>query len=265
LSDSRLASNLVIPEAYSLPWEDDLSASPSSSDWEASDSGVVDFVDLPMLKVTLAKVVRGSPQAKSAWNSSPAKSLIRWGFLGLRVAPPMVLDDVLLTPATALIRRGFLGSCRVPLALLAVKGFVSLSDGAAELGRSLSQPVSSTSFASKSQLGYSWRVKEKVAKQLNKNKEMLAEVVVVNPGEGVEGYSKEGLSGMNVAPVVGMFWGRDDKKLLDLLSARDRREWKAKGMRELKNLDCSISLVKCQRRRGVVGSKNAFSFPPEVH
>jgi hypothetical protein len=42
-------------------------------------------------------------------------------------------------------------------------------------------------------------------------------------------------------------------------------------MRELKNLDCSISPVKCQRRRagpgggGGVGSKNAFSFPPEVH
>jgi hypothetical protein len=50
------------------------------------------------------------------------------------------------------------------------------------------------SFVSKSQLGYSRRVKEKVAKQLNKNKEMLAEVVVVNPGEGVEGYSKEVLS-----------------------------------------------------------------------
>jgi hypothetical protein len=67
---------------------------------------------------------------------------------------------------------------------------------------------------------------------------------------------------MNVALVVGMSWGGDDKKLLDLLSTRDR---KAKGMRELKNLDCSISPVKCQCRRGVVGSKNAFSFPPEVH
>jgi hypothetical protein len=66
----------------------------------------------------------------------------------------------------------------------------------------------------------------------------------------VEGYSKEVLNVMNVPLVVGMSWGGDDKKLLDLLSARDRREWKAKGMRELKNLDCSISLVKCQRRRG---------------
>jgi hypothetical protein len=36
-------------------------------------------------------------------------------------------------------------------------------------------------------------------------------------------------------------------------------------MRKLKNLDCSISPVKRQRRRGGVGSKNAFSFSLEVH
>ena len=62
--------------------------------------------------------------------------------------------------------------------------------------------------------------------------------------------------------MVGMTWGGDEKKMLDLLSARER---KAKGMRELKNLDCSISLVKSQRRRGRVGLKNAITFPPEVH
>jgi hypothetical protein len=117
----------------------------------------------------------------------------------------------------------------------------------------------------KSQLVYSWRVKEKVAKQLNKNKELLAKVVVDNLGEGVEGYSKEVLDMMNVAPVVGMSWGGDDKKLLDLFSIMDKGEQEAKGTRELKNLDYSISPVKHQPRRGVVGSKNAFSFPPKVH
>jgi hypothetical protein len=122
-----------------------------------------------------------------------------------------------------------------------VKGATSLSEGAADLGRSLSQPVSSNSPVSKSQLGYFRRVKEKVAKQLIKNKEMLAEVVAVIPGEGVEEYSKEVHNVMNVASVVGMTWGGDENKMLDLLSAR---EWKAKGMRELKNLDCSISPVK---------------------
>ena len=45
----------------------------------------------------------------------------------------------------------------------------------------------------------------------------------------------------------------------------DKREPKVKGMRELKNLECSISPVKGQCRRGDYGSKNEFSFPPEVH
>jgi hypothetical protein len=68
---------------------------------------------------------------------------------------------------------------------------------------------------------------------------------------------------MGVASVVGMTWGGDDNKLLDLLSARER---KAKGMRELKNLDCHMSPVKSQRRWGWgVGAKNDYSFPPEVH
>jgi hypothetical protein len=61
-------------------------------------------------------------------------------------------------------------------------------------------------------------------------------------------------------------------KLRDLFSVIDKREPKVeapvpkvKGMMELKNLDCSISPVKGQQRRGWLGSKNAFSFPPEVH
>jgi hypothetical protein len=50
-------------------------------------------------------------------------------------------------------------------------------------------------------LGYFWRVKKKVAKQLHKNKELLAEVVVETP---VEGYSKGVLDVMNLASVVGL-------------------------------------------------------------
>ena len=68
-----------------------------------------------------------------------------------------------------------------------------------------------------------------------------------------------------------MSWGGEDKKLLDLFSAFDKREPfvdgsapKVKEMRELKNLDCIISPMKCQSRRGCSGSKYAFSFPPEV-
>jgi hypothetical protein len=143
-----------------------------------------------------------------------------------------------------------------------VKGATSLPNGVAALGRSLSHPVASSYAVSKFELGYFRRVKDKVAKQLSKNKEILAETLVVKPGEGVEGCSKEVHSVMNVASVVGMTWGGDDNKLLDLLSTRER---KAKGMRELKNLDCSMSPVKSQCRRGGVGSKFAYSFPPEVH
>jgi hypothetical protein len=138
-------------------------------------------------------------------------------------------------------------------------------DRAAELGRGLSQSLPTTSPVSKSQRGYAKRVKEKVAKQLNKNKELLAESLVDVPVVGEEGYSNKVLGAMNLAPVVGMTWGGDDKKLLDLFSAMENKESKVKGLRELKSLDCTISPVKCQRRRGVVGSKNALSFPPEIH
>jgi hypothetical protein len=151
---------------------------------------VVVYVDLPGSEETLAKAARGSSHAKSARISSPAKSLIRHGFLGLRAAPPTVSNDAL--------------SALTSPALPVVKGDSSLLDGVIDLGRSLCQPVASTYTVSKCQLGYFWRVKEKVAKQLIKNKEMLAKIVVVNPGEGVEGYSKEVHSVMDVASVVGM-------------------------------------------------------------
>ena len=206
------------------------------------DSGVPVFVDLVGEEKTLALV---SSQTKSDRKSSPVKSLIKRGFFGPRAAsPPTVVADVLLDMECELIRRG------------------SLFVGVADLDRSLSQLVSSTFVISKSQLGNFQRVKDKVAKQLNKNKEMLAKVVIDNPEEGAEEYSKEVHRTMKMASVVGMTWGGDDKKMLDLLSARER---KAKGMRELKNLDCSVSPVKSQRSRGRVGSKYAITFPPEVH
>jgi hypothetical protein len=97
---------------------------------------------------------------------------------------------------------------------------------------------------------------------LVKNKEMLAEVVIDTTEEGVKEYSKEVYNLMKMASVVGMTWGGDDTKMLDMFSARER---KAKGMRELKNLNCSVSPVKSQRRRGRVGAKNDISFPPEIH
>jgi hypothetical protein len=67
---------------------------------------------------------------------------------------------------------------------------------------------------------------------------------------------------LNLAPVLGLSWGGEDKKLRDLVEATVP---KVKGMKELKNLDCAISLVKGKRRWGWLGSKNAFLFPSEVH
>ena len=139
--------------------------------------------------------------------------------------------------------------------------------GAVEQG--LNPPIS------KSQLVYSRRVKDEVDKQLLKNKDLLAEVVADIP---VEGYSKEVIDTMNFALVVGLYWGGDDKRMLNLLSSIEMEKGelaapKVKGKRELKNLDYSLnfeasgrrsSQAKCQRRQGFLGSKNAFSFSPEV-
>jgi hypothetical protein len=46
--------------------------------------------------------------------------------------------------------------------------------------------------------------------------------------------------------------------MLNLLSTRKR---KTKGTREHKNLDCPMSPVKSQHRRGVLGLKSIIPFP----
>jgi hypothetical protein len=141
-----------------------------------------------------------------------------------------------------------------------------LSLGVAEVG--LNPTVS------KSEVVYARRVKKEISKQLFKNKEILAKVAADIP---VEGFS-EVISTMNFAPVVGLSWGGDDKRMLNLLSKieKEKRELaapKVKGKREFKNLECSFNVeasgqrssqAKCQRRWGFLGSKNAYSFPPEV-
>jgi hypothetical protein len=262
LSDPRLASDPIILEAFTLPWEDD---SPDS-EGEDSDFGVadpdielileVDFgvadPDIELIsEVCSAKDVRDPPQDKTARIPSPALGLIKRGFLGPRAAHPA---PVKVDKKPAQVRSDSLS-----------QPVVEGSDSEAVLGRGISQPSHVNSSVSKSQRGYAQRVKEKVAKQSNKNKELLAEIVVDVPVVGEEGYSKRVLEAMKCAPVVGMTWGGDDKKLLDTFSAMENKEPKVKGLRELKNLDCSLSPVKSQHRRGVGGSKYARSFPPEIH
>jgi hypothetical protein len=255
MSDSKL-----LKEAFALPWEVDVPASPSCKDRKVSSSGV-----------EINQVVRPS---------APAKSLIWHRFFGPRAVspPPVVLKEVLpvLKGKDPTME---IGSCSVPTTSVPVIPLMispslpedkqgvqsavatvlpssqvcSSSDGTA-----VTKPIPINSFVSLSQLWYTRRVKEKVAKQLNKNKELIAEAVGVFPVVGEDQVADT----LNLAPVLGLSWGGEDKKLRDLVEATVP---KVKGMRELKNLDYDISPVKGKRRRGWLGSKNAFSFPLEVH
>jgi hypothetical protein len=254
LSDSE-----IIKEAFALPWEVDVPASQSCREKEVSSSGA-----------EINQVVRPS---------APARSLLRRGFLGPRaVSPsPVVLKEVLLVikgkePASED------GSCAVssfsvpvlPTVILpsmqedkqgvqsTVAAVLPLAQRCpSSVGTDMTKPIPINSFGS-SQWWYTRRVKEKLAKQLNKNKELIAEAVGVNHVVREDRVA----DALNLAPVLGLSWGDEDKKFQDLVEATVP---KVKGMRELKNLDCAISPVKGKRRRGWSGSKNAFSFPPEVH
>jgi hypothetical protein len=54
-------------------------------------------------------------------------------------------------------------------------------------------------------------VKDKIVKQLLKNKELTAEVVAETSVEGVEGYSKVVLDAVKFTPIVGLSCGGDEK------------------------------------------------------
>jgi hypothetical protein len=149
-------------------------------------------------------------------------------------------------PKNSMIRRGFFGpssaSPKIP----------SLTQNLSEDSMSLAQLA-------------------KVAKQLQNNKELLAESVGVSQ-VGTKGYSKTVLDSMKFALVVGLTWGDEDNKMLEMFSDYEKRKHsaevstpKVKGLRELKNLDCTLSSVKCQRRRGFSGLDDDSSFPSEVH
>jgi hypothetical protein len=80
-------------------------------------------------------------------------------------------------------------------------------------------------------------VKEKVAKQLNKNKVLISEAMGAILVVGEDRVA----NALNLALVLGLSWGGEDKKLRDLVEASVP---KVKGMRELKNMDCTISPAK---------------------
>jgi hypothetical protein len=103
---------------------------------------------------------------KADKNPASVKGLIRWGSLGSNFVFPSLS-----------VLSSFLGSKVDIVESLVCSTVLTSSLGAIEIGRSLSQPFPRMSevgtpiysSVSKSQLGYSRRVKEKVAKQLHKN------------------------------------------------------------------------------------------------
>jgi hypothetical protein len=229
-----------LKEVFAVPWEVDEPVCPPCRDNEVTSSG-----------------------AEDNQVAAPAKSLIRRGFFGPRAASP---PSVVLKEASP-VHKGKdpileVGSSSVAAVLpnnssgegpTTSSGF-AVKETRGESGTS----ISTNSSVSLSQLWYTRRVKEKVAKQLNKNKVLIAEAVGVMPVIGEDRVA----NALNLAPVLGLSWEGEDKKLRDLVEATVP---KVKGMRELKNLDCTISPVKGKQRQGWSGSKNAFSFPPEVH
>jgi hypothetical protein len=245
MSDSEL-----IKEAFALPWEVDEPASPSCKDKEASSSGDEGGTQL----------VR--PPA-------PMKSLLRRGFLGPRnVSPhPVVLKEVLPVFKTSDISTedeasSISGLVIFPSLLEDKQGVHSTATivlPSSKVCASSNRTVVTEPNPINSSISwYNWRVKGKVANQLNKNKELIAEAVGILPVGGGDRAS----DALNLAPVLGLSWKGEDKKLQDIIEATVP---KVKGMRELKNLDCNISPVKDKWRQGWSGSKNARSFPPEVH
>jgi hypothetical protein len=93
-------------------------------------------------------------------------------------------------------------------------------------------PIYST--VSRSQIGYAWRVKEKINKQLQKNEDLFAKVVI----ETAENYSNVVLDAMKFTSTVGLSCGEgsDEKSLLNIEEEREPYTTKVKGKRELKNL-----------------------------
>jgi hypothetical protein len=133
------------------------------------DDSSLGAVELCRVKeASLVRVVESlsvSP-VKADKNPTLAKGLIRWGSLGSNSVFPSLS-----------VLSSFPGS-KVNIVESLVCSTASTSSlGAVELGKSLSQPFPHMleggtpfySFVSKSQLGHSRRVKEKVAKQLHKN------------------------------------------------------------------------------------------------
>jgi hypothetical protein len=138
-----------LKEVFAVPWEVDEPLSPPCRDYEVTLSGAEDIqVDEPVRP------------------SAPAKSLIWHGFFGPRAAlpPSVVLKEV--SP----VRKGKdpipeVGSSSVA-AVQPSSQVSSFFNGAAVKETRRESGIPTNSSVSLSQLWYTWRVKEKVTKQL---------------------------------------------------------------------------------------------------
>jgi hypothetical protein len=208
--------------------------------------------------------------------TASAKGLLCRGILGSRTASSSSLPGMKEASSSAKGSKVVVEDSQVCFS--SKKNTAELSLGLSEpLPRMLESGTPIYSPISKSQIGYARRVKEKLAKQLHKNKELFAEVVADTSEKGEESYSEVVLDAVKFASNMGLSCGEgDDKKsLLNRFSniKKEQKPSKVKEKRELKNLECSInyearersSLERCHRQQGCVGTKNAFSFPPEVH
>ena len=150
--------------------------------------------------------------------TASAKGLLRWGFLRSRNYSSSSLPGMKEASLSAKGSKVVVEDSQI----------CSLKKHAAKLGLRLSEPcprmsksgAPSYSSISKSQIGYAWRVKEKIAKQLHKNKELFAKVVAETSEKGVENYSEVVLDAVKFVSSVGLSngYGGDEKSLLNLFS-----------------------------------------------
>ena len=207
------------------------------------------------------------PPFKTDRKSSLVKGLLRRGFFGSRIASPpsstLAVEEDFSTSSQVMSSPIAKSLANVSMAALPRLSGGSFS-GVAELGMRFrlshhGMTESRTpiySFVSKSQLVYSQRVKKNIGKQLNKNKKMVAEVVADTLVVGLEAYSEGVLDAMECAPTLGLTFGGDEKRLLNLFSVIEQDRYRvervfvsnSKGKRELKNLKCSINFE--TNRRG---------------
>jgi hypothetical protein len=249
---SSLAAGLVVTSADVLP------ASPLSRDRDRDSPAALESSKFSPVVVQASPIPDGvSGGILVVTNDVVAPAM---GYVGLLVSPIVFSEGVLVSPTDGVacispmeapVLLGTIGEAPaselvaalsdrnpIPAKGLICQGFFGpsgISHSQPEDDGSKGAPVLSSSV-SKSQLGFSQRRKDKLAQQ--------------------PPYSEEVLQVMKLAPFMGIsVSGKDENKYLALLSAIDKEHKKdvaavkreaatqrVKGLRELKNLDCSMVL-----------------------